>query len=338
MRQHRITDPDSIKPSEIKRLVEEGWRVIVQFSRSGYRVSLIEELNELSKVHGRGLEVRFFGHYSEQFDASVLETLPDAMCISVDCLTRARNLETITALANLKELNLGVFELDAQEILSLSSIRGLESLVLGETRKSNIDLSYLRDCPALQRFHTTGHTKNISSITGLPRLTALSLSQIKKKHGLGFVSDMQNLTDLTIILGGRVSISEINAPQLARLEVIRVRGLEDPGDLGRFSKLVELQIEDQIRLEQVALGPNPRLRDIRILNCKGLKELKGVETLQSLEQIRISKTAIDYEAFISRTMPASLKVLAFYTGKRRIDEPIQKDLASRGYRESADGP
>ncbi len=82
MKQHRITDPDSIDAVKIQQLIQEGQRVIVQFSRSGYRISLIKELNELAGLHARNFEIRFYGHYSEEFDASVLRLIPEAMCVS----------------------------------------------------------------------------------------------------------------------------------------------------------------------------------------------------------------------------------------------------------------
>lgn len=333
MKQHRINDPDSVDPSEIKRLIKEGHRVIIQFSRPGYRISLIEELNQLAGLHGRSVEIRFYGHHAEDFDASILRSIPAAACVSVDCLSRASNLDAMGALVNLKELRLGVFELDARDVLSFVPKGGLESLALGDTRKSNIDLSHLRDCQALRRFHTTGQVKNIDSLAVLPELSSLSLSSIKKKHALAFVSEIPGLRSLRICLGGRSSIADISVPRLTKLEIIRVRGLEDLGDLGRFAMLQELLVEDQIRLGQIDLGRNLHLRDIKILNCKTLEGISGIKSLSALEQIRIYQTAVDYEKFISKKMPESLEILAFYTGKKKLDVQIQGDLASRGYRE-----
>ena len=170
----------------------------------------------------------------------------DATNVSIDCLRKARNLDALSALRNLKEFRLGVFELEDTNLLSIDSIHGVECLALGETRKANFDLSYLRGYSNLIKFHTTGHAKNIGVITRLPKLASLSLSQVKNSNSLAFVTDICHLTDLRIILGGRTSIADIGGVDLRNLEVIRVRGLEDIGDIGRFPKLETLLIEDQI--------------------------------------------------------------------------------------------
>ena len=88
----------------------------------------------------------------------------------------------------LKELRLGVFEMDFPTILSLAALQGVESLVLGDTRKVNIDLSYLQDYDNLTHFHSTGQVKNINVLVALPSLTSLSLSMIKNTVSLAFVS------------------------------------------------------------------------------------------------------------------------------------------------------
>ncbi len=331
MRYHRINDPSSINLDEIRNKVKEDYRVVVQFSQIGYTESLLKELNELTKSFGRNLEIRFYGHYSGEFDASVLRSIPDAPSVSIDCLRKARNLDVLSTLRNLKEFCFRVFELEETDLLSIDAIHGVEHLILGETRKANLDLSYLRRYSNLSSFHTTGHTKNISVITSLPKLVSLSLSQIKNTNSLAFVTDVQNLTDLRIILGGRTSIAEIGGAKLRNLEVIRVRGLESLGDIQRFPELETLLVEDQIKLNRIQFGPNPLLKDIKILNCKTLENIDGIESLLALEQLRIYQTALDYEQFVLRQLPKSLKTLAFYTAKKKRDEEILKDLVLRGY-------
>lgn len=333
MKYHRISDPSSINPDEIKSKIIEGYRVVVQFSQIGYTENLLKELNELTKSLGRNLEIRFYGHYSGEFDASVLHSIPDAPNVSIDCLRKARNLDALSALRNLKEFCLGVFELEDTDLLSIDTIHGVERLTLGETRKANFDLSHLRRYSNLSKFHTTGHAKNIGVITSLPKLVSLSLSQIKNTNSLAFVTDIRHLTDLRIILGGRTSIAEIGGSELINLEVIRVRGLEDLGEIGRFPKLETLLIEDQIKLKRIQFGANPLLRDIKILNCKTLEHIDGIEDLIALEQLRIYQTALDYERLVCTQLPKSLKTLAFYTAKKKRDEEILRDLALRGYRE-----
>ncbi len=216
-------------------------------------------------------------------------------------------------------------------VLDYFNPTSLKSLILGDTRNCNIDLGNLSNFVELEEFHTTGHTKNISTICSLPSLKNLSLSSIKKKDDIGFISSIPALKALRLILGGRASIAEITSVQLQSLEIIRVQGLEDVGDLGRFEKLERLLIEDQIRLAEIKVGPNPSLRDMKIINCKTLSRISGIGTLDALSQLGIHRTAIDYDDFMSRAMPNGIKTFAFYTGKSKRDSQILKDLQNRGF-------
>lgn len=335
MKQHRIDASEDLNPASIAEHIETGERVIVQYSKSGYSVQQLALLNQLAKDFGRSFEIRFYGHYSEVFDASVLHSIPDAQCLSIDCLMEASNLEALSNIRNLVELSLGVFELKDPDVLRYCSLPSLKVLTLGDTRRCNIDFRHLSTCIDLERLHTTGHTKNISTVCALPLLRDLSLSSIKKKDDIDFVSRIPTLKSLRLILGGRASIAQITSPQLESLEVIRVQGLEDVGDLGRFEKLESLLIEDQIRLAGIKVGPNPRLTNMKIINCKTLEEIAGIDDLKVLSSLRVSKTAIDYDRFVASTMPSSLETFAFYTGKSKRDSEIRLDLEKRGFLEYA---
>jgi hypothetical protein len=334
MKQHRIDASDGINPVCIAKHIEAGERVIVQYSRSCYSEQQLNLLNHLAKRFGRSLEIRFYGHYSQVFDASVVRLIPDVQCVSIDCLTEASNLEALSNLQNLVELSLGIFELKDTDILSHCNPLSLKALSLGNTRKCNIDLHHLSKCVNLERLHTTGHTKSISTICNLPLLQALSLSSIQKKDNIDFVSNIKTLKSLRLILGGRPSIAHITPPQLESLEVIRVQGLEDIGELGRFEKLESLLIEDQIRLADIKVGPNSKLMKINIINCKKLEKIAGIDRLKMLASLRVSSTSIDYDRFVAKSMPSSLKTFTFYTGKSKRDSEIRLDLENRGFLDS----
>lgn len=164
MRQHRVDGSETINPVSIANNIAAGERVIVQYSKSPYSTEDLTLLNQLAKAHGRSLEIRFYGHYYETFDASVLRLIPDAQSVSIDCLTRASNLEALSEVRNLAELSLGVFELEDSDVLSYCNPQSLKVLSLGGTRKTNIDLRHLSKSAGLERLHTTGHTRNISTV------------------------------------------------------------------------------------------------------------------------------------------------------------------------------
>lgn len=331
MKQYRIADPQSLNPFEIETLVSEGNQVIIQFSKSGWQSELLEELNDLASKLDQNLQIRFYGHYQEIFDASVLRLIPDAKCVSIDCLTQAINLETVAVLSNLKEFYIGIYELDDANILSIPSLRNLESLTVGDTRKNNMDLSHLASLTKLRKLGIVGHTRNIEVVAGLSNVTSLFLSKIENKVPLDFVSRMKNLENIFIILGGRTSIAEINGDKIKDLKITRVRGLDDLGDIGRFPLIESIEVEDQIKLESISFAHNDRLKRMRIINCKTLDRIHGITELESLEELCISQTAIDYQIFIITEIPKSLKKLTFHTGKRRQDVEIKNDLLGREY-------
>jgi hypothetical protein len=162
----------------------------------------------------------------------------------------------------------------------------------------------------------------------------LVLRGIGRSVSLGFVSEIPHLASLSVGGGGRVSIAEIEAPELKELRVIRVQGLAELGDLSRFPELTFLVIQDQIRLEGLRFSkPGTKLERLRIINCQAMTELTGLEALPRLEELRISRTAFNLEALLARELPPGLGMLAFYTGKDREDRRIRAILDARGYRE-----
>ncbi|WP_215408646.1 hypothetical protein [Janthinobacterium sp. JC611] len=329
--QHRIHQPARIDAAAIRTLIGNGEQVIVQFTQDRLPAPLLADLDALAATCGPALEIRFFGASAEPFDADVLRALPHAVNLSLDCHMRAIHLERLGELGRLKRLRLGVHHLAELDILALDTLRGLEALSLGETGKGQIDLAPLRHWPRLAQLHTTGHVKNIAAITALPALTQLSLSQVKSRDEVDFVSAMPALRRLRFILGGRASIAHITAPRLEELEVVRVRGMENLGDIGRFPLLARLSVEEQIKLTEISLGANPTLEWLVLRNCKTLQRLRGVAALPALRALAVSQTQLDFDMLVAEGLPRALRQFSFGTGKRQRDAEIDAQLTQLGY-------
>lgn len=327
----RIHNPASIDAAALRAAIAADGKVIVQFGEHFAPEPLLADLDALAATCGAALEIRFFGYHFTPFDAAILRALPHAANLSLDCHTSAVNLRHLGELRHLQRLQLGAYEMQEHDILALENLRTLQYLSLGETRKANIDLAPLRHWPRLAQLHTTGHVKNIAAITALPALTKLSLSQIKSKDAVDFISAMPALTQLRFILGGRTSIAHVTAPLLEELEVVRVRGLEDLGDLGRFPRLRRLSVEDQIKLAELRLGENTALAWLVLRNCKTLERLAGIASLPALNNLAVYLTQLDIDALLAGGLPAALKHLTLATGKRKRDEEIEAQLAALGY-------
>lgn len=334
MKQERIQNPSSVERAVIGPKIAEGCHVILQFDDPCYTPELLRKINNLCRELGKDLEVRFYGHYGKRFDASVLRLLPDVAALSVDCLLEATNLPALNDLANLRRLSLGIYRLDDPHILKPLQLQNLERLVVSETAKANIDLSPLEACRKLSEFYLVGHTKNIDCLARLPALRMLSLGHIPKKQSLDFVSRIQSLRRLVVILGGRANISEIQHPLLEDLEILRVLGFSNVDSIEAFPSLRTLAIEDQIRLENVRFSQaNRHVQSVRIFNCKTLQRLEGLGHLAELKSIRIGTTALDVDPILKQRLSDSLKVFAFYTGRTKENATIRKRLDALGYRE-----
>ncbi len=334
MKQDRIQNPSSVERAAIESKIAAGCRVILQFDGPHYTPELLREINSLCGELGKELEVRFYGHYGTRFDASVLRLLPDVAALSVDCLVEATNLPALNDLAKLRRLSLGIYRSDDSHILKPLQLQNLERLAISETAKGNIDLAPLEACSKLSEFHLVGHTKNIDCLPRLPALRMLALWHIPKKQGLGFVSRIQSLRGLAVILGGRANISEIQHPLLEELKVSRVLGFNNFDSIEAFPSLRMLAIENQIRLESIRFAEtNRRVQSFRISNCKTLRRIEGLDQLTELKSMGIAKTALNIEFLLKQRLADSLTVFAFYTGKAKENAAIRRRLDALGYRE-----
>ena len=225
----------------------------IDLSKPGQSNALLKTVNILCKIFGERLPVRFFAHYGTTFDASVLEHLPDVQWLKVDCLQEISNSERIFELPKLKKFSFGVYHYDNSNFLHQLNLDKLEQLLISETKKRNFDLSPLREAKQIRDLSVEGHTKNIEVIGELEDLECLSLRSMGKSTSLEFVSKITKLESLEIALGGSQNIEEFFLPFLRNLSVVRVRGLDDLGDLTRFPRLKNLRVVDQIKLHSISL-------------------------------------------------------------------------------------
>ena len=326
-----IQNPGRIDARAIRAAIAGGQQVLVQFDTLGEPEPLLADLDALAATCGTALTIRIYGYDPRVFDARILRALPHVASLSIDCHWQAIHLETLGELRHLKRLSLGVYKLAQADILQLDNLHGLEYLNLGESAKNNIDLAPLRHYTQLASLVIEGHDRHIDTLAGLPALHELSLYRIKNKVPLDFISEMARLDKLLLQLGGRESLAHIRAPLLRKLEVIRVRGLETLGDIGRFPLLQALWVEDQIKLRQIALGPNPMLEHLTLHTCKTLDSLPGLAALPALRQLSASETMLDIDALLAHGLPASLTHARLRTGKKTRDDAIAAQLAQLGY-------
>ncbi len=327
----RIQNPTTDVLRELRPRLAAREPLIAQFDAPNYSADQLSLVDSLCADFGALLEVRFFGHYHSVFDFRALDLLPHVANLAVDCLQRADNTEALSELAHLERLSLGVFELEDREILKSPNLRSLRELAIGDTRHKAIDLSFLSAFSKLDTLFIYGHHRGLGALASLPLLHTLTLSAQGKRTPLDVVCNIPSLRRLRLTLGGRSSIAEIDAPNLQELELVRVQGLADLGDLSRFPALESFEIEDQIRIERLAFSSDhAQLRTLRIVNCKSLHEVVGLPALSHLELLVIYKTALSADALLALALPPRVKTLSLCTGKNKEDDRIQETLRARG--------
>src|SRR5215469_4364386 len=309
----RVSDPTVIDEAQIAENVKAGRRPILQFSgRSSYPPVLLAAVNQACARFGDRLDVRFYAHYGDSFEAAVLERLPEVRSLSVDSLTAIDNSDAIARLPHLTRLSFGVFEFDQPSFLAGLDLGRFTRLVLANSRKRNFDLAPLAAARRLTELFLNGHAKNITAISALPALSKVSLAGMPHSRDLAFLGDLASLRSLSLILGSRASIDEFKHRGLTELEILRVRGLQGLGALRRFPRLEDLRVEDQAHVASLDLA-GVALERLVLDNCKTLAALDGLETQSRLVGLWASRTRLDLDALVDRAWPTSLEVLALYS-------------------------
>ncbi len=235
-------------------------------------------------------------------------------------------------LTRLREVALGIFTLDAPGILESRAFAQLHTLNVGPTKKRNVVLSPIAAMEQLRDLAVFGQHVGADAIGGCAGLQSLRV-QMASDVSLSFVSRLHALRTLELLLGGRDHIDEIEHAALTDLKIVRVRGFAriEPR---RFPSLERLQIEDQLRLESLAFtGANRRLQSVVLINCKRLHRIEGLDRLDDLDHLRISRTAVDFDELLAARLPRSLRTVGLYTGRRRADVALRARLDGLGYRE-----
>lgn len=162
---------------------------------------------------------------------------------------------------------------------------------------------------------------------------SVSLSGFPNRSALDFLNGSASLRQLKLLLGSRNSVAELCNENLERLHICWVRGLCDLGRIGRFSKLAEFSLEDQIKLDRIDLAGAP-LERLRLVNCKTLSEIDGLETLENLRELLVSRTSLNLEMLANRDWAPSVEALSLYSTSEKRNEAIKAALALQGFDKS----
>jgi len=327
----RVQNPTDIDEAAIMAALADGHNLTLQFSEAAaYAGDILDKVDDLCARCDDRLHVRFYGHYNG-FDARTVMRLPHVKHLLIECGDGTQNFDVLWQLPHLEALSLSIFKLKTPDILAGGNFSRLRKLRLGPTKADIIDLGPVGEMKELRELSIHGHTRNIDAVGTSQNIERMRL-HLGKNVRLGFVNSMGGLRRLSLFLGGRDDIDEIEGAGIEALEIERVRGFCRFGHLDRWHDLQTLMIEDQIKLPELTFSAAMKsLKHIRIINCKTLSRLNNIRDLPAVENVRIFSTALDFDKLCAAGLPISLRQLAFWTSSNKRNGMIEQKIAQMGY-------
>jgi hypothetical protein len=239
------------------------------------------------------LEVRFYDHFEDEFDASVLDGLHEIRLLSIDGLPRVRHPDAVGRLPKLTSLRFGPREIDDPRILRALGVHRLEHFTLAGMPSPAI-LAPFADARSLRTLRLLGHGKNTEAIGHVTSLAELAI-QPSSKFSLEFINRLTSLEVLKFVLGSATSISAIGSlPALRDLSFREVRNVEDLGDLERFPRLRRLQVSDQPKIAELHVGPrNAALEHLYLYSVPKLRSVEGFSALPAVKSLFAYNSLLD---------------------------------------------
>jgi hypothetical protein len=271
-----------------------------------------ELLNEILFVRRPEIELRVYGFYSSVCDLSFLHRVSNVRRFSADCLLKATGIENLQFLTKLKELSIGIYDLQDFSFLTMVP-RDIKKLSIGATFSKKPRLHQLSRFHELRRLYLEGQQNGIEVLSELLTLEEITLRSIST-NGLEYLSGLPGLWSLDVKLGGIADFSAIESKaSIKYLELWQVRGLSD---LGFISSLTGLQYLFLQSLRNVAAIPDlsklAKLRRLHLETMKGLRDISAIAEAPALEEFtHVSAqnfTPGDYAALLRMPTLKSVRV------------------------------
>ena len=328
----RLEIINKLSEEEVYKLLAYKDLEIIQFSNPVDHYTL-ELLNNILFSERDDVELRIYGDYNS--DLSFLSIMHNVSRLTLDCIvSEVTNLDTITQLNKLKELHIGIFNLDSFEILNRVT-DSLESITLGQTKSKKPDLSVLERFSKLKKIYIEGHTKNIGVISSLNHLENVTLRSITTKN-IEFLTSLKKLSSLDIKLGGIKDFSAIEGMEnIKHLELWLIRGLKDLSFISSLTGLQSLFLQSLKNVEVLpALKGLSQLKKINIEDMKGLKDISSLGEAPALaEFIHSSAMNMDIDDYIPLLKNHYVKRVSVGFGSVKRNKAFETLLKSYGKKE-----
>lgn len=303
---------------EVDQLAGDPDILVLQCS-SPVELDTWDLLNQNLFARRPDIELRVYGFYASVCDLSFVSRMHNVRRFSADCLLEATGVEHISALANLKELSIGIYNLDSFDFLQ-GIPSGITSLSLEATKSTKPRLSILSRFRSLRRLYIEGQQRDIEVLSELLELEDLTLRSITTPT-LDYIANLPRLSSLDIKLGGVRNLSAIAEKESIKyLELWQIRGLDDVAVVSSLRGLQFLFLQSLKNVSRIPdLSKLTKLRRICLNNMKGLKDVSAIFRAPALEEfIHIAARNVAPESYRElMSMPTLKQVLVGFCGLRK---------------------
>jgi len=232
------------------------------------------------------IELRVYGHYSQECDLSFLQYVPSTTSFLADCLTDCKNMDKISLLPKLKQLIIGVFNISSFDFLNDIS-KKLTHLSIGETKSTSIDVSNIKEFQNLESFYNDGMKKGLENIKQLKQLKKITLRGVKLPD-LKFLSELKKIEILRLLYGSYKNLDLLSQlKNLKELELSRVRQIPNYDFLNSLVNLEQIEFEGMSKLTAI---PNlSKLENLKILKAENNLRLDNLDNIRNIPNLRAFK-------------------------------------------------
>ena len=311
--------------------IEDIDRIQINSSLHEISQSNLQELYKRLFQKRKSLHLRIYG-YNKQ-DLSLLTNFIELESLSIESSEQILNMGFLANFKKLDELHLVC---DNQESFDFlwdinSSLKKL-SIATYSKKKTNLDITPISNFKELKYLYLKEYNKSIeAAISPLVELETLALRSISKPKNLDFISHLSNLKDLIIQSCSFENITAISKlPNIRYLQLWKLAKINDINVVSLLSNLQHIFVETLNGVEKFPEVSNlSKLRRIKIVSCKNLRDFSSIEKSQSLTDFIIQNAKnSNIDDFIPILMNPNIKDLGIGYEKVSIQKKVS-ELAAK---------
>lgn len=305
---HKICVVNSeLSEKDVKELLDLDIRTLQFRNNHNITEKTWKRLNELYFKVKKETTLRLYGYEKSWTDLGFLKYLEEVEDFSVE-------------------------EYELKDIAEITNFKKLRSFAIGETKLKSVSLKPLEKYKeTLEELYIEGNKKDLELISEFTNIRELLLRSITNTN-IGFISSLQHLEYLRILLGGIKDFTVLKKlKNLKYLELWMVRGL---GDLNFISEIESLETLFLQALKQVKALPsfkgNKNLKKIKLMEMNGLENIQSIQEAEYLEELfiyAIKNKDLDSYKFINQMK--SLKNIKVLFGNKKKNEGFLQMLENK---------